>query len=870
MKSADIRRKFLDYFKAPPRAHREVPSSSLVPADDPTLLFTNSGMVQFKRVFQGLERRDYTRAVTSQKCVRAGGKHNDLEQVGHTARHHTFFEMLGNFSFGDYFKKEAIEYAWEWVTSSEWLGIDPDRLYVTVHHSDDEARKLWRQVTGIADSRIFGLGDKDNFWQMADTGPAGPNTELNVDLRTKHERGKGELTTEEFVRLNEEGKQLEIWNLVFMQYDLQADGSRKNLPKPSVDTGAGLERIASVMQNVPSNFDTDLFQPIIAQAVEVVGRPYDRGPAGAPYRVLADHARAVTFLLADGVYPSNEGRGYVLRRILRRAVRHAWLLGRREPTLAPLTRAVTAAMGDVYPELVSKEPHLERVTRAEEERFLETIEGGLARMEELRHQPIISGDDAFKLYDTYGFPLDLTQMIAAEHGHTVDVEGFEQALGQQRRRSRAARKAAAGGGEARRRGGEWVEVKKKGKQRWIGYESTHAETEPIAFRQTGDQLELILEENPFYAESGGQVSDTGVVKGDGWELTVEGVEKVDGKNAVVGTFGETFEPTAALAQVNEARRRNIERNHTATHLVHAALRKILGMHVRQAGSVVAPERLRFDFSHHGPIKGDQLAAIEAEVNAHVWENLPIETRQMAYPEAVAAGAMALFGEKYGDVVRVVDVPGVSLELCGGTHVAATGQIAVFRFTHETGAAAGVRRIEALTGPGAYRYAIDLQNRLAAAAGLLKTQPEHLARRIEAMLEENRKLERRVEELLKEGGGSRESGDVEKIGDVELHVSESRLEDRGQIAALMDGFRAKHKGAISVLFTTGDRAGIHVAVTDDLVSKGVKAGDIANAIAATTGGKGGGRPHFASAGVGDPGKLGEARARTAEIVREFAR
>ena len=870
MKSADVRRKFLDYFKAPPRAHREVPSSSLVPADDPTLLFTNSGMVQFKRVFQGLERRDYTRAVTCQKCVRAGGKHNDLEQVGHTARHHTFFEMLGNFSFGDYFKKEAIEYAWEWVTSSEWLGIDPDRLYVTVHHSDDEARKLWRQVTGIADSRIFGLGDKDNFWQMGDTGPCGPCSEILVDIRGKGDgrRGKGAPSMDEFVALSEEGQFLEIWNLVFMQFDQQPDGKRNPLPKPSVDTGAGLERITSVMQNVPSNFDTDLFQPIIAQAVEVVGRPYDRGPAGAPYRVLADHARAVNFLLADGVYPSNEGRGYVLRRILRRAVRHAWLLGRREPTLAPLTRAVTGSMGDVYPELVSKEPHLERVTRAEEERFLETIEGGLTRMEELRHQPIVSGEDAFKLYDTYGFPLDLTQMIAAEHGHTVDVEGFEQALGHQRRRSRTARKVAA---KLREPGkGDWVELKSKGKQKWIGYDVTKAETEPIAFRQTGDQLEIILEENPFYAESGGQVSDTGVVKGAGWELTVEDVEKVDGKSAVVGTFGETFEPTPALAQVNEARRRNIERNHTATHLVHAALRKILGMHVRQAGSVVAPERLRFDFSHHGPIKGDQLAAIEAEVNAHVWENLPIETRQMAYQEAVAAGAMALFGEKYGDVVRVVDVPGVSLELCGGTHVASTGQIAVFRFTHETGAAAGVRRIEALTGPAAYRYAIDLQNRLAAAAGLLKTQPEHLARRIETMLEENKRLEKRVAELLKGGAGSEEHGAVEKIGDVELHVSESRLDDRGQIAALMDGFRAKHKGAISVLFTTGDRAGIHVAVTDDLVSKGVKAGDIANAIAATTGGKGGGRPHFASAGVGDPGKLGEARARTPEIVREFAR
>ena len=870
MKSSEIRRKFIDYFKAAPRAHQEVPSSALVPADDPTLLFTNAGMVQFKRVFQGLERRDYARAVTCQKCVRAGGKHNDLEQVGHTARHHTFFEMLGNFSFGDYFKKEAIEYAWEWVTSRQWLGIDPDRLYVTVHHSDDEARKLWRQITGISDSRIFGLGDKDNFWQMADTGPAGPNTELNVDLRPRSERGRGELTTEEFVRLNEEGKQLEIWNLVFMQYDLQPDGSRKNLPKPSVDTGAGLERIASVMQNVPSNFDTDLFQPIIAQAVEIVGRPYDRGPSGAPYRVLADHARAVAFLLADGVYPSNEGRGYVLRRILRRAVRHAWLLGRREPTLAPLTRSVTGVMGDVYPELGSKEPHIERVTRAEEERFLETIEGGLSRMEELRHQPVISGEDAFKLYDTYGFPLDLTQMIAAEHGHSVDVEGFEQALGQQRRRSRAARARGKRDPGHGKRGGEWVEVKKKGKQKWIGYESTRAETDSIAFRQSGDQLELILEENPFYAESGGQVSDTGVVKGDGWELTVEGVEKVDGRNAVVGTFGETFEPTAALAQVNEARRRNIERNHTATHLVHAALRRILGTHVRQAGSVVAPERLRFDFSHHGPIKGEQLAVIEAEVNAHIWENLPIATRQMAYKDAVAAGAMALFGEKYGDVVRVVDVQGVSLELCGGTHVGSTGQIALFRFTHETGAAAGVRRIEALTGPTAYRYALEVQQRLAEASGLLKTQPEHLTRRIEAMLEENRKLERQVQELLKSGGGKRETGNVERIGDVELHIDESELDDRGQIAAIMDGFRAKHKRAISVLFTTGERAGIHVAVTDDLVSKGVKAGEIANAIASTTGGKGGGRPHFASAGVGDVTKLGEARARTPEIVRDLAR
>src|SRR2546422_6647622 len=718
--------------------------------------------------------------------------------------------MLGNFSFGDYFKKEAIEYAWEWVTRKDWLGIDPDRLFVTVHHSDDEARRLWRQVTGIADARTFGLGDKDNFWQMGDTGPCGPCSELLVDIREKRDTGHGkrELTLEEFVALSEEGNLLEIWNLVFMQFDQQPDASRTPLPAPSVDTGAGLERISAVMQNVSSNFDTDLFQPIIAHAVEIVGRPYDRSPAGAPYRVLADHARAVAFLLADGVYPSNEGRGYVLRRILRRAVRHAWLLGRREPTLAPLTRAVSGVMGDVYPELLSKEQHIERVTRAEEERFLETIEGGLSRMEELRHQPVISGDDAFRLYDTYGFPLDLTQLIAAEHGHTVDVEGFEQALTQQRQRSRAARTAGKGEGgrgkDAAR--GQWVEVKKQGRQKWIGYETTKAETEPIAFRQTGEQLELVLEENPFYAESGGQVSDTGVVKGEGWELTVEDVERVDGKSAVVGTFGETFEPTAALAQGNEARRRNIERNHTATHLVHAALRKILGTHVRQAGSVVAPERLRFDFSHQAPVKGDQLAAVEAEVNAHIWENLPIATRQMAYKDAVAAGAMALVGENYGDAVRVVDVQGVSLELCGGTHVGATGQIALFRFTHETGAAAGVRRIEALTGPTAYRYALELQQRLAEASGLLKTQPEHLTRRIEAMLEENRKLERQVQELLKTGGGKTEKGNVESISDGGIPIDASQLDHRGQIPAILDGFRAEHKRAISVLFTTGARAG----------------------------------------------------------------
>ena len=875
MTSAEIRRKFTDFFKAPPRDHQEVASGSLVPADDPTLLFTNAGMVQFKRVFQGLERRPYTRAVTCQKCVRAGGKHNDLEQVGHTARHHTFFEMLGNFSFGDYFKKDAIAYAWEWVTAKNWLGISPDRLYVTVHHTDDEARRLWREVTGVPEARIYGLGDEDNFWQMAETGPAGPNSEIYVDLRSPRDRGagSGSLGLEDFVRLQDQGTLLEIWNLVFMQFDLQKDGSRTPLPAPSVDTGAGLERIAAVMQGVPSNFDTDLFVPIIERAVDVVGKKYDRGPGGASYRVLADHARAVAFLLADGVYPSNEGRGYVLRRILRRAVRHAWLLGRREPTLVQLVHTVSGLLGSVYPELVQKRTHLESVTRAEEERFFDTIEGGLERLEQVKSAKAISGAEAFKLYDTFGFPIDLTQLIAAERGQVVDVAGFERELGRQRTRSlEALERSKIGDGVAvhTSRSGEWRTLSPKAKQKWVGYDRTQAETDVLKFRQAGDTVEVVLHENPFYAESGGQVSDTGTVKGEGWTLDVEGVEKVDGLSAVVGHFAERFEPTPVVAQVDEPRRRNIERNHTATHLVHAALRKHLGPHVRQQGSVVAPDRLRFDFAHHGPVDDATLARVEEEVNRHIWENLPITTREMKYKAAIAAGAMAFFTEKYGDIVRVVEVPGVSVELCGGTHVPTTGQIALFRFTHETGAAAGVRRIEAVTGPGAYALIRKLEGELEQAAGVLRTQPEHLVHRIEQMVEENKKLEKRVEELLKQGAGSGEQGAVETIGDVELHIGDSDLEDRDQIGLVMDAFRSSHKRAISVLFTNGERPGVHVGVTDDLVQQGVKAGDIVNAIAAVAGGKGGGRPHFASAGVGDATKLGLARTQAPAIVQGLLR
>jgi alanyl-tRNA synthetase len=877
MDSGTIRRLFLDFFVA--RGHREVPSSSLVPADDPTLLFTNAGMVQFKRVFLGQEQREYVRATTCQKCVRAGGKHNDLEQVGHTKRHHTFFEMLGNFSFGDYFKREAIAFAWEFVTGSSYLGIAPERLRVTVHHTDQEARMLWREVAGLPDHRIYGLGDEDNFWQMGDTGPCGPCSEIFVDLESAGQRGSREagqvLSQADFERLAEAGRFLEIWNLVFMQFDRSLDGTLTPLPKPSVDTGAGLERIAAVMQNEDDNFHTDLFLPLINRVGELVGRSYDRNAENrASYRVLADHARAVSFLLADGVYPSNDGRGYVLRRILRRAVRHAWLLGRREPTLAPLTDVVVAEMGAVYPELSRRAAYIHEVTETEERRFLETIEGGLKRLEEIfaSGSRVIPGADAFKLYDTFGFPIDLTQIIAGERGVDVDLAGFEQSLEQQRKRSRDARltpgtgtqvpagKAPAVHGS---KAGKWRGVK-RGKQKFVGYQTTEADTDVLAFRQEGPRVELLLKENPFYVESGGQVSDTGGLKTQDWSLTIDSVRK-DPKGTVIGGSFETeFEPGSVHAAVDASRRHDIERNHSATHLVHYVLRKRLGNHVRQQGSLVEPDRLRFDFSHHGPIDEPTVQAIQTEVNDLILANDEVSTREMPYQEALALGAMAFFSEKYGDVVRVVGM-GPSLELCGGTHVRTTGQIGIFRVSGQTGVAAGVRRIEAVTGGGALRAIRELEQRLAAVSATLKAQPEHVIRRVEQLLEERQRLEARLAEALQAGGGPVVRGDVSTVSGVELTIADTTTEDRGELGRLSDTFREGRRNAILVLFGSGGRGSIHVALTDDLVASGRRAGDLVNRIAALSGGKGGGRPAFASAGAGDPTRLAAARAATPDLV-----
>jgi alanyl-tRNA synthetase len=626
------------------------------------------------------------------------------------------------------------------------------------------------------------------------------------------------------------------------------------------------------MQGEDDNFHTDAFLPLIDRVGELVGRGYDRSSGErASYRVLADHARAVSFLLADGVYPGNDGRGYVLRRILRRAVRHAWLLGRREPTLAPLTEVVVRQMGHVYPELRAKSSYIREVTETEEHRFLETIEGGLGRLEEIfaSGARIIPGDEAFKLYDTFGFPLDLTAIIAEERGVEVDVDGFERALDEQRQRSRDARtsgKTVAAPAVHVPKGGKW-RIVKRGKQKFVGYQRTEADTDVLAFRQDGPRVDLLLHENPFYAESGGQVSDIGSIAGPGWSLAVDAVRK-DVKGTVVsGSFGESFEPDVLHAAVDAPRRHDIERNHSATHLVHYALRKHLGTHVRQQGSLVLPDRLRFDFSHHGPIEAARLQAIEAEVNELLLANEPVTTRELPYQEALALGAMAFFSEKYGDVVRVVQM-GPSIELCGGTHVRTTGQIGTFRFAGQTGVAAGVRRIEAITGPAALRQVRELEHRLVQVAEALKAQPENVVRRVEQLLEERQRLEARLAEALKGGGGAAISGETADVAGVHVTIADTPTEDRAEVGQIADRFREGKRNSVLVLFSSGGRGAIHVTLTDDLVGAGRKAGDLVNRIAALSGGQGGGRPHFASAGAGDPAKLPAARAATPGLVSDW--
>ncbi len=897
MRAAEIRSRFLEYFER--NGHTVRPSSSLVPDDDPTLLFTNAGMVQFKRIFLGLEEPPggVRRATTAQKCVRAGGKHNDLEQVGHTYRHHTFFEMLGNFSFGDYFKRDAIRYSWEFVTKE--LGIDAAHIRVSVHEKDDEARSLWRDVAGLPDSRIYGLGDKDNFWQMGDTGPCGPCSEMYVDLAHLANDwrfpadAKGEWTDvkrsefapDAFVEGAEAGRFLEIWNLVFMQFDRQPNGSLVPLPKPSVDTGAGLERIAAALQGVTSNYHTDLFRPLIDEAVRVVGKPY-WGQESASFRVLADHARAVAFLFADGVNPSNEGRGYVLRRILRRAVRHAWLLGRKAPTLASVVEVVINTMGDVYPELREKRNHILKTTHVEEEAFLATIEGGMSRLDQLAPahstqggrdvRGTISGDDAFRLYDTFGFPIDLTELIARERGYVVDIAGFESALDTQRRRSQDERKSKKLGMKTNERDdvSQWTTPPGVSTgASFVGYDTVEIETQVTAVRHLENgRAAVLLRESPFYAESGGQVSDRGEIRGDGWRMDVDDVRKVDGRPAAVGALTGTFAFGRVVARVPTDRRRDTERNHTATHLLHAALREALGEAVHQAGSLVAPDRLRFDFTHHGPVKPDRLEAIERRVNEQIWRAAPVTFREMSFADARAAGAMALFGEKYGDVVRVVTVPDFSMELCGGTHVRNTAEIGLFRIVSETGVASGVRRIEAVTGPGAFALMRAHQRTLQRVAEALKTPEDGVERRVLGLVEERRALERRLEDALRGGGDQMQQwlSEAEPLdGNGARYVGRTvPAQDLKELQAMGDALREQLKSGVGVLGSTfaDGRATLLVVVTDDLKARGVRADALVREIAAAAGGRGGGKPHMAQAGIPDPSKLGLAIQGAAEIIR----
>jgi alanyl-tRNA synthetase len=920
MRAAEIRSRFLEYFAR--QGHAVRPSSSLVPAEDPTLLFTNAGMVQFKKVFLGLEEPSFKarRATTSQKCVRAGGKHNDLEQVGHTARHHTFFEMLGNFSFGDYFKADAVRFAWEFVTKE--LAIDPALIYVSVHYSDDEARTLWQEVAGLPADRIYGLGDADNFWQMAETGPCGPCTEIYVDLARIAgdwrfpEGADGEWTrtdtdsfpVEAFVEGAEAGRFLEIWNLVFMQYDRQPDGELKPLPKPSVDTGAGLERIAAVMQGVTSNYHADLFTPLIETVEQVVGVEYwgresdeirsgvkVRGGRGgldslgavdpASFRVLADHARAVAFLLADGVFPSNEGRGYVLRRILRRAVRHAWLLGRKEPTLAPVVQRVVELMGEDFPELRARERHIVETTRVEEESFLSTIEGGLSRFEQLAPEHTtqggtdirgtISGEDAFRLYDTFGFPIDLTELMARERGYTVDIAGFERALEGQRNRSKEERKSRKLVVEVDELGelSQWEgESSRTDQVRFVGYDTLSVETETVAMRRLTDgRVAVLLRDSPFYAESGGQISDRGHIAGEGWRMDVEDVRRIDGRPAAIGRLDGDFRFGRVSASVPGARRRDTERNHTATHLLHAALREVLGEQVHQAGSLVAPDRLRFDFTHHGPLPSQHLATIEERVNEWIWNATPVTSEEMELSKARERGAMALFGEKYGDVVRVVAVADVSMELCGGTHVRNTAEIGLFRIVGESGVAAGIRRIEALTGPAAFAALRERDATLTRIADMLRVPPEGVERRVASLAEERRNLERRLEEAHRGGGDAvqRLVAEATVVDGIRVVAASVAVDNVKELQSLGDALREQLGSGVGILAASlaeGKHAMLSV-VTDDLRERGVRADEVIRDVAALAGGRGGGKAHMAQAGIPDPARIPGALEQVASTVRK---
>ena len=855
--SAELRQKFLDYFNS--KGHQVVASSPLVPGNDPTLLFTNAGMVQFKDVFLGRDKRDYTRATSSQRCVRAGGKHNDLENVGYTARHHTFFEMLGNFSFGDYFKEDAIKFAWEFLTRE--IGLPQDRLWVTVYEEDDEAADIWLKQIGVDENRFSRIGDKpggkqyesDNFWSMGDTGPCGPCTEIFYDHGEEIEGGPPGTPEEDGDRY------IEIWNLVFMQYNRTADGELHNLPAPSVDTGMGLERLAAILQGVHNNYDIDLFQHLIRAAAEVTN---SNDLQSKSLRVIADHIRSCAFLITDGVMPSNEGRGYVLRRIIRRAARHGHKLGMSDPFFYKLVLPLVEEMGEAYPELAAARENVERVLKLEEERFAETLDQGMkildADISNMKGKTI-SGETAFRLYDTYGFPIDLTADIARERNLSVDHAGFEVAMDEQRERARSASQF----------GVDYTQtIDVEADTEFTGYDHTEQKctiTELFVDGESVDQINegqkaiVILDSTPFYGESGGQVGDTGKLVTDQAMFLVEDTQKQGKTMLHIGSLdsGSLSKGDTIHAQIDNSLREAIKRNHSATHLMHAALRNVLGEHVQQKGSLVNAERTRFDFSHFEPVTQEQIYAIERQVNEEIRRNEATTDAEMPIEQAKKAGAMALFGEKYDDVVRVVSMGDYSTELCGGTHVERAGDIGFFKIIAESGIAAGVRRIEAVTGTGAVAWAEQRESQLDAIAGAVKSSRDEAEDKVRQLVERVREQEKALAQLkskMASQAGSDLSAEAEDINGVKILTANLQGADSKALRDTMDQLKNKLGTAAIVLASEdGGKVRVVAGVTKDTTAK-IKAGDLVNVAAAEVGGKGGGRPDMAQAGGSQPDKI----------------
>ena len=862
MTSNELRQAFLDFFHE--RGHEIVPSSPLVPGNDPTLLFTNAGMVQFKDVFLGEEKRKYNRAVTSQRCVRAGGKHNDLENVGYTAKHHTFFEMLGNFSFGDYFKEDAIELAWEFLTID--LGLPAEKLWVTVFEDDDDAADIWLKTMKVDPDRFSRMGSKDNFWAMGDTGPCGPCSEIFYDHGPDVAGGPPGSKDEDGDRY------VEIWNLVFMQFDRSAGGEMTPLPKPSVDTGMGLERIAAVMQGVHSNYEIDLFANLLTATAKILGVKND---GTSSLNVIVDHIRACAFLIVDGVLPGNEGRGYVLRRIIRRAVRHGKKLGANNTFFHKLVGPLCKEMGDAYPELVKARAHVEKVLKKEENRFAETLDQGMEILEsaiaKLKGKEL-PGDIVFKLYDTYGFPVDLTADIARERNLTVDQAGFETLMTEQRKKAQAASKFGASDDSG---------IKTKLESRFSGYEGIEEESKVIALYKdgkvvdalhNGDEGALILKSTPFYAESGGQVGDTGVIENEIGSFLVSDTQKIGKANVHFGKvqMGQVAQGYNVTAKIDGERRHSIVLNHSATHLMHAALRKVLGDHVAQKGSLVAPDRLRFDFSHYEAVTPDQLQEIEDIVNDQIRKNIGADTKLMQYDDAVASGAIALFGEKYDDEVRVLKLGDYSVELCGGTHVSSTGDIGVFKFTSEGGVASGVRRVEAVTGACAMQWIDANQQALDHVASLLRSPRDQAATKVEQLLRRNKELEKElaaVKQRLLTDGSTDMTKDVTEIGGIKVLVTRMDGADAKTLRDAVDRIKDKLQSAVVVLGSVENgKVRLAAGVTKNNTDR-IRAGDVIKPVAEQVGGKGGGRPDFAQAGGSNPDGLDAALASVPAWVTE---